>query len=249
MTEEQNVVNEVNTDVPVTPKAIESNPVVNTPVEQEPEKMLTQSKVNEIVGATKKSAYDKAYQDAMSKIEAEKAANASHEAKEQTSPNVPDIGSLVGEEISKHFKVIEEAQRAKEAEENARATLDSLKTKVDSAASKYEDFEDVTKDIPYASFPHLLNAADSFDNAGDLLYHLGKNPNKFRELATVFDPSNPMRPVAMKELKSLSDSLKNNEAAMQKNMPRSPLSQVRPSNVGTDKGKLSRADLRRKYTV
>ena len=122
-----------------------------------------------------------------------------------------------------------------------------------------EDFEEVTKEVPYTQFPGLLAASNSVDNAGDVLYHLGKNPSKMRELASSFQPvidpytghqvANPMAAVAMKELRQLSESMRNNELAKEKGRPGEPLNQIRPSNVKTDSGSSSIKQLRSKWTV
>lgn len=242
MTEEQNV-GEAAQSVQSDSQPVEQ---MEVPVEQPSEKMLPQSKVNEIVGATKKSAYDKAYQDAKSELLSNQGKSEGKETATAPSSNVEEI---VGSKISEYFDEMYQAQQAEIAKSEAQKTLSSLQGKVEEASKKYEDFESVTKDIPYASFPDLLTAADGVDNSGDVLYHLGKNPSKFRELASAFSPENPMRSVAIKELNQLSASLKNNEAARNKDLPRGPLSSVRPSNVGADSGKKSITDLRKKYTV
>jgi len=239
MTDEQNVV--VNENVaPV----VQSEAHVKEQIAQEQEKMLPQSKVNEIVGATKKSAYDKAYQDARNELQASQ----SNTETKQINPST-NVEEIVGSKISEYFDEMYSAQQAEMAKVEAQKTLTSLQGKVDVASKKYEDFEDVTKDIPYASFPDLLTAADSVDNSGDVLYHLGKNPSKFRELASALSPNNPLRSVAMKELNQLASSLKNNEIARSKDLPRDPLNSIRPSNVGMDSGKKSITELRKKYTV
>lgn len=239
MTDEQNVV--VNENVaPV----VQSEAHVQEQIAQEQEKMLPQSKVNEIVGATKKSAYDKAYQDARNELQASQ----SNTETKQINPST-NVEEIVGSKISEYFDEMYSAQQAEMAKVEAQKTLTSLQGKVDVASKKYEDFEDVTKDIPYASFPDLLTAADSVDNSGDVLYHLGKNPSKFRELASALSPNNPLRSVAMKELNQLASSLKNNEIARSKDLPRDPLNSIRPSNVGMDSGKKSITELRKKYTV
>ena len=211
---------------------------------QEQEKMLPQSKVNEIVGATKKSAYDKAYQDARSEFQSQRETSESKDDKKSI-----NVDEIVNNKISEYFSEMASAQQAELARIEAQKTLSSLQAKVETASKKYEDFEDVTKDIPYSSFPDLLTAADSVDNAGDVLYHLGKNPSKFRELASALSPENPLRAVAMKELNQLASSLKNNEIARSKDLPRNPLNTIRPSNVGMDSGKKSISELRKKYTV
>jgi len=257
MSEDQNIPVEdenVSSVTDVTDPGVVVDPVDGEGVN---EKFLPQSKVNEIVGATRRYSYRKAYGDASKKFEAElqsmadsdaRPVHASPEmAKEYTSDDV--IHDEVGKQIGSYFSKLEEAKNAEIARQEAEKTLSSLQAKVETASSKYEDFDEVTKDIPYASFPDLLSASDTVDNSGDVLYHLGKHPTKFRELASALSNDNPLRSVAMKELRALSESLKNNESTLGKNTPRSPLSQIQPSNVGADNGKLSRADLRKKYTV
>jgi len=55
---------------------------------------------------------------------------------------------------------------------------------------------------------------------------------------------------AIVQAQRLSQSLKDNEAAGKVRMPNEPLSQMRPSNTGTDTGAaMSVTDLRRKYKV
>ena len=80
-----------------------------------------------------------------------------------------------------------------------------------------------------------------------------------RELASSFQPvidpstgqqvANPMAQVAMNELRQLSDSMRNNEIAQQKNLPKEPLGQIRPSNVSSDNGEPSVTELRKRWTV
>lgn len=237
MTEEQNVSGQVASDNSSTSHIVEALSSDNTAAT---EKMIPQSKVNEIVGAAKKSAYEKAHMDAMSQLKGTQSP--------VESSNNGDIKNIVNNQISGYLNDLYQAQQAEIAKHEAKKTLESLQVKVDAASKKYDDFEEVTKDIPYASFPNLLSASDAFDNSGDLLYHLGKNPSKFRELASSLSHDNPLRAVAMKELKNLSDSLKNNETAVRKGSSREPLGHIRPSNVVMDSGKKQTiTDLRRKW--
>lgn len=213
----------------------------------ETEKMVPQSKVNEIVGATKKTAYEKAYQEALNQIQSQQDRQA--EIPQQTQSEHVDVEKLVSDKIGSYFDDLQRLQMEEAAKQSAQKTLESLQAKVETAQKKYDDFEEVTKDIPYASFPNLLAASDDLDNAGEVLYHLGKNPSKMREIATAFQMQGPVQNLAMRELRALSESLKNNEAAKNKSYGRDPLSQITPSNVSNDSGKLSRQQLRQKWRV
>jgi ATPase subunit of ABC transporter with duplicated ATPase domains len=216
------------------------------------EKMIPQSQVNEIIKARLAKERESA---------AKSESNQQPDAHQQHSTNnaQPDISQTVAQELDRRLQEMQASQQHEAALSEAKKTLESLTVKIDEAASKYDDFEEVTKDVPYSSFPGLLTAANTVENSGDVLYHLGKNPSKMRELASSFQPiqdpntgqmvANPMAQVAMKELRQLSDSMRNNEIAKQKNLPREPLGQIRPSNVGADNGKSSISQLRQKWTV
>lgn len=232
---------------------VESTPEVSAPeVAHEPqEKMIPQSKVNEIV----QSRLAKERETLSRKQEQEVQQTYQQPASQET----PDIGQAVASEFDKRLAEMQRQQQEAQANAEAQKLIESLQTKIEAAASKYEDFEEVTKEVPYTQFPGLLAASNSVDNAGDVLYHLGKNPSKMRELASSFQPvidpytgqqvANPMASVAMKELRQLSESMRNNELAKEKGRPGEPLNQIRPSNVKTDSGSSSIRQLRSKWTV
>lgn len=89
--------------------------------------------------------------------------------------------------------------------------------------------------------------ADHIDNSHDVLYEMGKDRFKMSQLEQLayMSPKD-----AIVQAQRLSQSLKDNEAAGKVRMPNEPLSQMRPSNTGTDTGAaMSVTDLRRKYKV
>jgi len=233
---------------------VESTPEVSAPevAHEQQEKMIPQSQVNEIVKAKIAKAREGFGKDVV-------------QAHEQPTNNMGqqnvalDIGQEIASELDKRLADMQRQQQEAQANAEAQKLIESLQTKIEAAASKYEDFEEVTKEVPYTQFPGLLAASNSVDNAGDVLYHLGKNPSKMRELASSFQPvidpytghqvANPMAAVAMKELRQLSESMRNNELAKEKGRPGEPLNQIRPSNVKTDSGSSSIKQLRSKWTV
>lgn len=232
---------------------VESTPEVSAPevAHEQQEKMIPQSKVNEIVQS--RLAKDR---EALSRKQEQEVQQT---YQEPASTETPDIGQAVASELDKRLADMQRQQQEAQANAEAQKLIESLQTKIEAAASKYEDFEEVTKEVPYTQFPGLLAASNSVDNAGDVLYHLGKNPSKMRELASSFQPvidpytghqvANPMAAVAMKELRQLSESMRNNELAKEKGRPGEPLNQIRPSNVKTDSGSSSIKQLRSKWTV
>ena len=77
-------------------------------------------------------------------------------------------------------------------------------------------------------------------------YELGKNRAKMAQLEMA---AREFPQEALFDLKRLADSIKSNETASNRKIPNTPLSQQRPSNIGTDSGNnaLSMRDLKSKY--
>lgn len=207
------------------------------------EAMVPQSKVNEIVGSVKKSTYDKAYYDVLKKFESKNVVNNDVDIEER-------INSIVEQRLRQSKESEEHERQERLKQESWNKTVSSLQAKIQKAAEKYEDFEEVTK-MDFSELGYLLKATDIVDNSGDVLYHLCKNPAKFREMARDLNlkDGHPVKNMALQDLQSLSISLKDNEVAKQKQLPRSPLSQIKPSNVGSDNGNPTLAELRKKYRV
>jgi len=95
-------------------------------------------------------------------------------------------------------------------------------------------------------YPNVVQLlAEYVDNSHDVLYDLAKNRSKLYQLESTCQ-HNPQD--AIYEIKRLSDSIKANETHSTMSNARTPLSQQRPSNTGTDSGNtLSMRDLKMKY--
>lgn len=150
----------------------------------------------------------------------------------------------------------EEAQRVRDQEksewqsrseqENAQRIVKNFWDKIATGKERYDDFEKVTGDIELSRFPNVVQLlAEHIDNSSDVLYELGKDRLKIAQLEQLayMSPRD-----AMIQAKRLSDSIKDNESANRTRTPNAPLSQQRPSNVGTESGSaLSMRDLKAKY--
>jgi hypothetical protein len=164
--------------------------------------------------------------------------------KQQTSPQqqAPSIGGVQGVDEERIRQVYhEEAQRQAANQVNNRVANDFV-SKLDSAKKKYNDFDSVTEDLKIMNLPmqyvHIFN---EFDNTGDMLYDLGKNPEKLGQIVPLFYDQN----LARRALKKLSDSIKANETAIKQPQANPPLSQISTSPTGVDNGNPSIAQLRR----
>lgn len=153
------------------------------------------------------------------------------------------VSQMVGEAFNQHKAQYDKAQYDEMQRREGERQLKELSTKVDAAAPKYEDYNKVTGQHDWSQMPEVLHYANSVDNAGDVLYDLSKNPSK---LATIrgLPPGS-----AALEIKKLSDSIKQNEAAAKdaSNVPPSPGSQLKPSNLASDKQPSTAAEYAARY--
>ena len=136
--------------------------------------------------------------------------------------------------------------QSRSEQDNAQRIVKNFWDKIATGKDKYEDFEKVTGDIELSRFPNVVQLlAEHIDNSSDVLYELGKDRLKMAQLEQLsyMSPRD-----AMVQAKRLADSIKDNEAAGRTRTPNAPLSQQRPSNVGTEAGSaLSMRDLKAKY--
>jgi hypothetical protein len=203
------------------------------------EKMLRQSEVNDIVGRAKREAVDSyRRQNEQKPIE---------HVQQHSQMGEHDYRRVAAEEAQRlRDEWMNEAKHKSESE-HAQRTVKNFWDKIAPGKDKYEDFDKVTGDIEYSRFPNVVQLlADHVDNAHDVLYELGKNRLNMAQLEQL---SHMSPRDAITHAKRLSQSIKDNEAASQTKHAREPLSQSRPSNIGSDSGAMSVGDYRRKYKV
>lgn len=206
----------------------------SAPAQQE--KMLSQSEVNRLIGKTKDESYQRGAQDALSRFQqsqqAEPAYQQQQPAMQQAPQHVQHVGGipqLTDEQL--RAKIIEENQKL-EQYKSYQGLVNSFVSKIEAGKNKYEDFDNVAKDLNLPQIPAIWQAAERFDNPADIVYHLGKNPGKLAQLLTVaYSPE-----LVKRGMQEISDSLKQNEAAGEQKQPNAPLSRPTPSNVGMGNG-------------
>ena len=154
---------------------------------------------------------------------------------------------LAAEEAQKHFDKVNSDLRSKHEAEQAQKLVQNFWSKIAPGKEKYQDFDAVTGDIEYARFPNVVQLlAEYADNAHDLLYHMGNDRLKMSQLEQLayMSPKD-----AVRQVQRMSQSLKDNETASKTRIPNEPLSQMRPSNTGTDNGVMGVKDYRAKWRV
>lgn len=157
-----------------------------------------------------------------------------------------DYRRMAAEEVQKAREQFINEQQSKQETDNAQRIVNSFWDKVAPGKEKYDDFESVTGNIELSRFPNTVQLlAEHVDNSHDVLYELGKNRLKMSQLEQLsyMSPRD-----AIVEVQRLAQSIKDNETSSKIRQPNAPLSQQRPSNVGTDSGgALSMRELKQKY--
>jgi hypothetical protein len=226
----------------------------HAPAQPTEERFFKQSELNDIVKKAKYGAVED-----YKRLQSEQPNYAQQKYGDGQQPHQAPIQQHASQPDENHYRKIaaEEAQRlrdqwVKEAQsksdaDNAQRIVQNFWQKISPGREKYQDFDKVTGDIEYGRFQNVVQLlADYVDNSHDVLYELGKDRFKLAQLEQLayMSPKD-----AIVQAQRLSQSLKDNEASSNRKLPNEPLSQMRPSNTGTDNGVMSVKDYRAKYRV
>lgn len=219
---------------------------VEPTIQQQTEKMIPQSQVNDIVGNAKRDAIESyKRQQAQQTSQPQQSTQYQEPAQTRNASSEDDIKRLAGDEIKRHFSQLEQEAQERANVEAANRIVGMFRDKIAAGKERFEDFDTVTSNVALQRYPNVVQLlAEHVDNSADVLYHLAKNRDKMYRIEALSEhsPSD-----AIYEMKRLSDSIKSNEESSQVKHPNTPLSQQRPSNTGTESGSLSMSDLKRKY--
>lgn len=211
---------------------------------------VPQEYVNKLVGTAKEKGYEKGYETARQEWEQKYASQQTQAPATQTQNPMGFDESKAEAWFNERMQKLE-AHRAQQAiEEKQRAEGQriamELSNKINAAKQKYADFDQVTANLDVTQIPHELVLINEFDNAGEMLYEIGKDQSKLAKLFVRGITPEGQRAA----LKAFSDSIKMNQQAPQMRTAPEPLDHLTPSNVGTGSnpaGELER--LKRQYTV
>lgn len=225
-------------------------PAQSAPATPVDERTFRQSEVNDIVKRAKHGAVEdfrrlQTEQPSYVQQKYGEAPQAPQSMSQSGAPNENEIRRLATEEINRQRDAWVQEARNKSETEYAQRIVQNFHQKISTGKEKYQDFDKVTGDMQLARFPNVVQIlAEHVDNAGDVLYELGKDRLKLAQVEQLaaMSPED-----AIIQAKRMSQSLKDNEAASKARVPNEPLSQLRPSNTGTDNGVMSVRDFRNKY--
>lgn len=218
------------------------------PVPTPPEKMLSVSRVNELVKKAKRDGERKMQEQLdvakqqIEQLQGQQGQPPVQQQQQQQPMQQQQQGTMSPEQMQQVMQMVQQKQQ----EEQAARHKEQLEKEVNEVAEQYfgklaqgreafEDFDDVTASFDPAAFPQLVFLATQADNTAAIIYELQKNPAKLATLSHLVDKSPSM---ARAEIAKLSQSIKTNQDAKNNlQEAQDPLSRLKPSPVGTDNGK------------
>jgi len=225
--------------------------VVEQPESIEPEKMISAERVSKIVKARAHEAAEAARAEVRSEYEKKMEQMQNMQQSQQVQPS--GMGGMQAEDMDRIKQQIMDQFRAEHEKAQAEAAQKAYKDemagiadtyfkKIDGARERHPDIHELSAKFKPEAFPQLTFLLAKMEEAPDIVKELVANPYKIANI-DYLARTNPE--LAMGELKKLGDSIQMNlQAQAGMKSPNAPLSQIKPSTVGSDNGVKSIRDLR-----
>lgn len=229
---------------------------IETPEKEEdeqPEKMLSVSRVNELIKKAKRDGEKKMQQkleEAQEQIQ-QMQNGQQQEQMPQSQPSgmggmqqmSPDqIQRQIAEAVNKQMLEDKQRLQQEQLQREVQEVADTYYSKMNGGKDLYDDFEAVTAEFDPAAFPSIVYLANQFDNTPAIIYELQKNPSKLASLAVLVEKSPQM---ARSQLNRLSQSINDNLKAKQEEVDtQEPLNRMKPGTAGADQGAYSIRDFK-----
>ncbi len=251
MTEEQKVV-DTDTQAEVAPPVEDVGNEPETDNNQDDTKMYNKHQVADVVRRERLRAYEKGKREALMQQQQEVAQQegqsqaAPQQAPMQQQGGMPQmsedqIRQIIAQSVPQHLQ-----QQAQEYQ--TKQFVNSFVSKMQASEQKYPGLEEKLNQLDYSKpkTHAVLEMANSLENTGDIMHELIEHPEKFSDILTLVEEQPYL---AKQKLMSLSNSIKQNEAATaQHQQTNDPLSQMKPSaNVGMADGNMSVSDFRKMF--
>lgn len=218
---------------------------------QAAEKMLPQSKVNEIVQERLRQKENVLRQ----QHEKEKAEWHAQNNAQQNNSQQSGMGGMEHASPERIQQMIEEATKKQQERltqewlvhnqtQQDENTLKSFVGKLQNASEKYADFDAKVSALQLDKIPNIIRLTDEVENTQDVMYDLAENPGKLGNILSLANDPDTYH-LARIAMKRLSDSIKQNESAQNVRHASNPLKPVKPSLSGTDNGSNGVSGLRK----
>lgn len=216
--------------------------------------VIPKKHISDIVTRERHDAYNKGRRDAMSELEAQRAAEAA-QVQPQAAPVAQQSGNVgmggmpqvtqeqIQQMIAQEAKKLDD-QRRLEAEQQshyhtAQQVAQNFNSQMANGKAKRPDFDEKVKDLDFSGMSPIVHLAAETGIADEIMVDLADNPQKITHLMML---AHTQPKLAQREMAKLAASIKANQQAAKQAAPRDPLDQITPSTVGTDNGNMSVAD-------
>lgn len=195
------------------------------PAQQAPEKTLTQSEVNELIGRVKSQE--------RARVAQVQPVQSSMGGMQQLSPD--EIKEMIREETGK-------AAQMMAAHQNAHRVAQDFAGKIIAARNTHPDLEQKLNNVDLEKMADVIALANNTDNTADVMKDLLDNPTKISTFMGLYrDGLGHLAPL---EMAKLSHSIKTNQKGMAQPKPPAPLGQIEHSAIGTDDSPMTIDDYR-----
>lgn len=221
------MINDVSEDVPVSESSVEV---------QAQEKMVPASKIDEIIREKYAKAFNKGKAEGIKEAEDFYKSNQTAHVNQSNGGSVDEdkLRQVIGEIFNENKEAYTKAQEEQRLKAESEKASQEIFEKFEESRKKYEDFDEETQGINYNYHAPVLLLANEFDNTGDIFYELSKKPQKLITIHGLLHAGEKGK--AMQQLRKISDSIKNNETAVNSKKPPRPLNQIKSSNIAGDSG-------------
>jgi hypothetical protein len=202
------------------------------------EKLIPQSKVEELIVNAKHEAAEKARRQFMQQQQQSQQQQSYQEPQIQQAPSsfggMSDVRGIVDEEIGRRLNELSSKAQRDQMEAQGNQLVEEFVGKIVNSPT-YEENKAVFERIG----PSLVNMspvvymANSMDNTADVMLELANNPTKISAIMqlTQIDPN-----LALQEMHKLSQSIKNNAAAKSMALANEPMNNMKSSPNSLDGG-------------
>lgn len=214
----------------------------NSGQQSTPEGFISKTEANSIIHERTKASFDKGYERAKSEYLAQQNTQSQNSANQQiggmSSPSADEIRQMIADNTQRELQRMQQMG----AWQN---TAETFVNRIQAAKDKFPDLEKQLVDLGIAENPELVRIANSIDNTAEVLDFLQKNPQQLFMLSAMTE--NGKSRYALATMQNISSQLKSNSLAGNTQVAPEPLSQITPSTIGKDSGKMTQADYRKMY--
>jgi hypothetical protein len=204
------------------------------------ERMIPQSQVSKIAAREAREAAEKARSDERTRMEREYAQRNAPQPPPGAGQQQQNLGGIQQHSEEDIRRMIQqEAWKLSQMEVASQIERDWLST-MDAEKQRDPEFADLYDALNIEQHGDLVLWMSGMDNKASVIRDMAKNPSKFAQVLMLKHSGSPE--LAKRELNKLSASIKANEDANKQAHADAPLSQIKPSNIGSDNGEMSVKD-------